>query len=127
MIQAVIKRMADNSFLLKGWGLTLVAALAALSAADRRAEFAWLALFPALVFWGLDAYYLREERLLRELYNRVRKASTADLERDPFSMDTSPHAGGVKRWLTTCGSRTIVSFYGAIVALIFVVGILASV
>ena len=34
MIQAVITRMAGNSFLIKGWSVTLVAALFALAAAD---------------------------------------------------------------------------------------------
>ena len=67
-IQAIIARMAGNSFLLKGWTVTIAAALFALAANDARAVFAMLAFFPALWFWGLDAYYLRQERLFRKLY-----------------------------------------------------------
>ena len=39
MIQAVIARMAGNSFLIKGWSVTLVAALFALAAANTNALF----------------------------------------------------------------------------------------
>ena len=42
---------------------------------------------PALIFWGLDAYYLQQERLYRALYDHVRKI---DLEPDDrFSLDAS--------------------------------------
>ena len=36
MLQAVITRMASNSFMVKGWCITLVSALLALSAKDAR-------------------------------------------------------------------------------------------
>ena len=39
MIQAVITRMASNSFLIKGWSVTLVAALFALAAANTNGVF----------------------------------------------------------------------------------------
>lgn len=63
MIQGVIARIAGNSFLLKGWSVTIAAALFALAARDSNSQFACIALLPSIVFWGLDAYYLRQERL----------------------------------------------------------------
>jgi hypothetical protein len=42
--------MAGNSFLLKGWSVTLAAALVALAAKDADLRFAVIALFPALMF-----------------------------------------------------------------------------
>ncbi len=72
MIQAVIARMAGNSFLIKGWSVTLVAALFALAAANTNALFVYLAYFPSFMFWALDAYFLRQERLFRKLYDDVR-------------------------------------------------------
>ena len=40
-----------------------------------------------IMFWFLDAYYLKQEKLLRELYNKVSKISD-DISVD-FSMNTS--------------------------------------
>ena len=61
LIQDVIKRMAANSFLLKGWAVTLVAVLLAFGTKDVKASFVLIALIPALVFWGLDGFFLRQE------------------------------------------------------------------
>lgn len=65
MIQAVVNRMSVNSFLLKGWSVVLISALFALAAGDSQALFVYIAYFPAIAFWMLDAYFLRQERLLR--------------------------------------------------------------
>ncbi len=65
-IQNNIGRMAGNSFVLKGWTVTLTAGLLALTAKDYNPVFALVALFPGLVFWGLDAFYLEQERLFRK-------------------------------------------------------------
>lgn len=71
MLQAIITRMASNSFLIKGWAITLASALFALSAKDADRSFAFLAVFPALTFWALDAYYLKLERVFRNRYDDV--------------------------------------------------------
>src|SRR5947208_1973405 len=91
MIQAVINRMANNSFLLKGWCVTLVAALVALAQKDTRVAFILIAYVPVLVFWILDAYYLWQERLFRKLYDHVRGIN--DESQIDFSMNTSPFRG----------------------------------
>lgn len=44
-IQEVIKRLASNSFLVKGWSVTLVSALFVLSSKDKLMFFAALAYF----------------------------------------------------------------------------------
>ncbi|WP_130411166.1 hypothetical protein [Fluviicoccus keumensis] len=69
LIQQIISRMANNSFLVKGWSLTLVAAIFAVAAQGNTWGLVWTALLPAFVFWGLDAFYLRQERLFRHLYD----------------------------------------------------------
>ena len=73
MIQAVVMRMAGNSFMVKGWTVTLVTALFALAAADVNRFFVYVACLPAVMFWVLDAYFLRQELLFRKLYDHVRK------------------------------------------------------
>jgi hypothetical protein len=117
LIQAVITRMAQNSFALKGWSVIIVAALFALSSSEADGRFAVLALFPALMFWGLDAYYLRQERLFRKLYDAVR----GDNPPAPFTMNTSPYVGQVASWWRTAWSVTLGWFHGVIVVTILVV------
>jgi len=118
MLQAVITRMSTDSFLLKGWSVLLVSALFALAAADSQKGFVYLAYFPAIAFWLLDAYYLRQERLFRELYDRVRKLEEVDVD---FSMDTSVVAGEVASWSEVAFSVTIRMFHGVVIASILVV------
>jgi hypothetical protein len=49
-IQNIVTRMARNSFLLKGWSLTLVAAIFALSINTPSVLLGLVALFPSLAF-----------------------------------------------------------------------------
>jgi hypothetical protein len=83
MIQSVVARLAGNSFLIKGWALTLTVALLGFAVNKNSSGLAAIALLPILVFWGLDAYYLHTEWLFRELHKKVR-----DLEGgvEPFFM-----------------------------------------
>lgn len=69
MIQAVINRMANNSFMLKGWTVTLVAGIFALASKDADKMYFLIAYIPLIIFWGLDSYYLLQERLYRSLYD----------------------------------------------------------
>ena len=71
-IQAIIARMGVNSFLLKGWSVTLISALFALSVSKANVSFVCIALLPCIVFWALDGYFLWQERLFRVLYDEVR-------------------------------------------------------
>ena len=73
LVQGVINRMASNSFMLKGWAVTLVAGIFALAGKDTDKLYFLVAYVPVIVFWGLDAYYLLQERLYRSLYDKVRK------------------------------------------------------
>jgi hypothetical protein len=83
---------------MKGWTVTLVAALFALAAKDANCKFAIVAILPALCFWGLDAYYLRQERLFRLLYN---ESFVQDSKVPVYSMNTNECAGSVDSWSKT--------------------------
>jgi hypothetical protein len=82
-LQAIITRMANNSFLIKGWSTTVAAALLALSAKDSDRSFAFLAVYPAAVFWFLDANYLRLERIFRAKYEKLAKPMGLGLSAKP--------------------------------------------
>jgi len=118
MLQRVITRMAQNSFVIKGWSVTIVAAFFALAAADSARLFALLAYFPAAMFWALDGYFLRQEKLFRSLYDDVRKREVDDID---FSMDTSDVAKGVDGWFRVCRSTTLLLFHGAVFGSVIVV------
>ena len=71
LIQSAVNRLAANSFQMKGWMLTIVSALLGFFAESGNTKFALVAILPVLVFWGLDAYYLQQERKFRGIYNDV--------------------------------------------------------
>ncbi len=108
-IQEVINRMAKNSFMIKGWAVTLVSALFALAAKDTNQKFIIIAYFPVIVFWFLDGYYLYQERLFRKLYDKNRVLSTTN-----YSMKTTEFDNGINDWFSACLSKTIILFYGVI-------------
>lgn len=86
-IQSVITRMSGNLFFLRGWTITLIAALLALFSKDSKFNYAigFLCVL-TLVFWILDGYFLSQERLYRDLYNYVRKLKEEKID---YSMDTT--------------------------------------
>lgn len=118
MIQSIINRMGNNSFLLKSWIVVLVSALFALSAKNSHISFIYLAYFPALAFWILDGYFLRQERLYRKLYDNIRKKDHSKID---FSMDTSSVTQEVDPWIKTIFSKTLFIFYGIMIGAISIV------
>ena len=118
-IQAVIARMATNSFLFKGWAVTIAAGLAAFAAVDSRAALLVIALVSTLMFWGLDGYYLWLERAFINIHNLV----AAKKEDDPIDFAMRPDRNdALARWFKTCWRPHLWVFYGAIIV-IDVVGI----
>lgn len=89
MIQSNISRMASNSFIIKGWAVTLVAGVFALASDDVEKGFFFVAFIPIIAFWLLDSYYLMIEKRYRILYQRVRFVPDDDVD---FDMDASKYA-----------------------------------
>ena len=60
IVQDIIKRMAFNSFMIKGQAITLVVITLLLKGAEKYQVWieVWIAFVPLLVFWFLDAYFL---------------------------------------------------------------------
>lgn len=122
-IQNAISRMSQNSYLLKGWTVTLVAATFAVSISVGSVWLVATALFPTVAFALLDAHYLRGERLFRRLYDAVRRdrdkgrhEQTDQVE--AFSMDTQPYEKDVKEMWEIMASVSIFAFYGSIALVI---------
>lgn len=109
-IQAVISRMAGNSFLLKGWALTVSGALFGFSAGRVSWPIATVGLLPVVAFWALDGYFLAQERLYRSLYNAVARRDQAV---PVFSLNASVYR---KRgsWAKATRSVTLATYYGGL-------------
>ncbi len=80
MIQAIIERMGNNSFIIKGWSFTSIGALFAFWFSNTSMWYILLLNFcVTILFWFHDAYYLSLERQFRRLYDEVR---LSDIETD---------------------------------------------
>ena len=127
-IQHTICRLADNSFRLKQWSVFLAAATLALLS-QQPAPIGWaifIPLIPVLVFWGLDGYFLWQERLYRKLYNQVRILNEKEID---FSMNTYHFQTNPKpfvQWLCVTLSKTLFIFHGCFALLILIAGIIFS-
>ena len=84
-IQNTIKRMAHNSFALKGWAVTLIAGVFVLASKEADKGYFLIAYLPVITFWILDSYYLKQEKLFRALYDKVRNTEEEKID---FNMST---------------------------------------
>lgn len=112
-IQDVINRMGNNSFLIKGWVVTLLAALFALAGDKFHKEMIPFSVLPIVFFWGLDGYYLYQERVFRALYKLV---ATDQVPSDLFTMDAKATGRIPICYVETLFSSTLFLFYGLIIA-----------
>ncbi len=118
-IQDTINRMASNLFFLRGWTITLIAALFALFVKDANHDYIFVVYFPVIIFWILDGYFLSQERLFRALYNHVRKLDEKEID---FSMDTNKYKDDEKNsWICSMFSSTLLFFYLPIIAIMLVI------
>ncbi|RLD83949.1 MAG: hypothetical protein DRJ10_02445 [Bacteroidetes bacterium] len=124
LIQGVINRMANNSFLLKGWLISLIAVILALSkdsilTADIR-YISTILILPVIVFWYLDAFFLHKEKCYRKLYEWViqNRSKTDDFL---YSLDYSRFKIEVNRTRVIMFSKTLLPFYG--ITLCILIGI----
>ena len=80
MLQGVISRMGANSFTLKALSATFgSAAIAVMATVDKPSlYYGAAALVPIIIFWLMDAQYLRYERAYRKLYDHVRKGEAIE-------------------------------------------------
>ncbi len=117
-IQGAIGRMAGNLFFLRGWTITLIAALLALFIKGSNSSYIiYFLIVLILVFWILDGYFLSQERLFRDLYNHVRKLKEEEID---FSMDASEYKKYKKNTLMySMFSPTLLVFYLPLIGVAF--------
>lgn len=114
-IQSVINRQASNSFLIKGWSLTVVGGIFALVGSSNQIAYLFVAYVLLLMFWSLDGYFLCVEKCYRALYNEVRQKNEEDID---FSMELTHTSRTEHKWFKTTRSETLLLFYVPVVVAI---------
>lgn len=106
-IQGVINRLSSNTFLFKGWSITIIGAIFTAALTSNQYSLLWVILGVVIMFWAIDAYYLMLERCYRDLYTKI-----ADL--DPEKIDYSMKISGVKfsSWFAAAKRPVLLMFYG---------------
>jgi len=119
-IQNIITRMNTNSFQIKGMSVTITSALLALTANDFNILYAAIVYFVLFIFWGLDAYYLSQEKGYRKLYNRAKDTEEQKVNFD-LKLKTEDISGN-NSWCYTLSNKTIIWLYSlqAIIALVLI-------
>ena len=93
MIQMTISRMASNSFLLKGWSITLTVGSFVLISYTSNVIPLTAVVVPIIFFWILDSYYLLQERRYRCLYDEVRLKDESEIDFSMLPQDTQNKKG----------------------------------
>lgn len=120
IIQDIIKRVAFNSFMIKGWAITLVVVTLLLKGTRFQVLIAFI---PLLVFWFLDAYFLWQERMYRELYNWV-ISNRLKTDEHLFDMNAYRFKDKVQSKFRIMFSITLGWFYGSIAVLVIIYGLI---
>lgn len=120
-IQNAIARMNTNSFQIKGWSVVIVSAVLAIFASTKNNYFILAAVFPIIIFWFLDAYYLSQERKLRGLYNDVAGVSDNPKEIKLFAISLDLYIGGKYSYWDAFLSPTILKLYLAMIVFVVVI------
>ena len=124
IIQAVVDRMGRNSFAIKAGSLTVVAGLLAVSLGIHSWEVAAIGTIPIAMLWGLDAFFIRQERIFRRLYDMVRLGPAPEIgSTDYLSMNTDQAQSGVNSLLATILSRTLPFFYIPLLGTLVIIAI----
>ena len=124
LIQACINRMSNNSFLLKGWMVSIIAIIVALSPEELDKFVVVMTLIMVTIsFWYLDAFFLRTEKLYKKLYGWVLEKRNQG-EKD-FQYDLNPHRfdNEVESAVQVMFSTTLKWFYGVICLIIVIIGL----
>lgn len=101
LIQSCITRMGQNSFSIKGWLIGLIIAIIALLPENVDTKTICLIIsVMTIIFWALDAFYLRTEKLYRWKYDWiiVNRKTTTD-----FCYNLNPYKK--EMWLLNQGGK----------------------
>lgn len=122
MLQGVITRMGANSFTLKALAATFgSAAIAVIASSENLSPFyPFAAMIPIIIFWLMDAQYLRLERAYRSLFDHVRKGEKID----PYCLDAMPFMADISSVVRLALTWSVAWFYVAFFISFGIIGFL---
>jgi len=119
-IQDIITRMNTNSFQIKTWTVTIVAAFLGLFASTKNNYFILLAIIPTLIFWFLDTYYLTQERRFRGLFNEACGVTDNINNLTLFQIRPDLYKGKKYSYFNVFKSVTIATLYFSIILILII-------
>ncbi|MCD9580610.1 hypothetical protein [Tenacibaculum maritimum] len=116
-IHNTINRMSNNSFLIKGWTISIVSVLFVFSDDKMNGRFLGIAIIAVVIFWYLNGFFLQQERKFRALYDKVRIQQENEVD---FSMSTTDFKDGKYSLLSSIFGKTIWPLYLTIIFMIII-------
>lgn len=111
ILSEIIDRMSRNSFIIKGWSISIVVAIVTLVpdiyTEDEKSIL--VLLLSIIIFSLLDAKYLHLERIYRDHWNNVIKDSNFDLVRQNINNDMKDYS-----YISSYLSWSIMLTYGGL-------------
>lgn len=107
-IHNTINRMSSNSFIIKGWIITLITAIFVLSDNEANKNFLFISMITIPTFWYINSFFLQQERKYRKLYDEVRVLENNEID---FSMNTGHITRGKYSLISSMFSRSIWPLY----------------
>jgi len=116
MIQKIIERLARNSFQIKAWAATIFTAVILLTYSIINVLIFIVLIIVTSLFWALDSYYLKQERLFRKLYTQKVNQFNNPAEKEKIEMfDMDISAFQVNNVIKTMFSISEFLYYIAII------------
>ena len=111
-IHDIANRSASASFRMKGWSVVLVSALLILLVRRSLADFGVILVFPVLILWAVDRYFLSRERLLRKPCDEVRrKEGNVGLSMDVGGFKSTRRPAPLRDWWSEAWSIMLCPCY----------------
>lgn len=113
LIQGCINRMAQNSFMLKGWALTIFAGVTAFTKGENFSDSITLVcttIIPFVCFWILDTFFLHTEKKYRKMYEDMLTKRKVNNTEGQYELN--PKTIKVDCFFKVMFSITMVIFYG---------------
>ena len=133
LIQACISRMAQNSFMIKGWFVSIYAVVLALLPEKVNMLLLCIALVVVnVIFWYLDGFFLRTEKIYRKIYDWILKERPQNNRELMYQLNPAKFIGKIEEvesvW-KVMWSKTLRWFYLiplVIVIIVFIVDFWSS-
>lgn len=98
LIQSCITRMAQNSFMIKGWFVSIYAVILALLPEKVNMFLLCIALLAVnLIFWYLDGFFLRTEKVYRKIYDWVLEVRPQNNRELMYQLNPSKFNGKIEK------------------------------